>query len=142
MIAKPFPIAVIDDDETTCHLVLKSLESLTELQVESFVDPTAAMPALMENQFAAVITDINMPQMNGKDMIRELSQSIGGIQFYVITSIKDRDLAQECYRLGARGFLLKPFTNEQVQEIGQEIASNLNRWNELNIAFNLLGGTA
>jgi two-component system chemotaxis response regulator CheY len=71
----------------------------------------------------AVITDINMPVMNGIEMIREMQKDelYREIPVIVVTTEANRERIEEAARLGAKGFLKKPFLPEELKRVLQSV---------------------
>ena len=68
-----------------------------------------------------VITDINMPVMNGIELIREMRKDelYREIPVIVVTTEANRERIEEAARLGAKGFLKKPFLPEELKRVLQ-----------------------
>lgn len=64
---------------------------------------------------AAVILDINLPDMNGLDMLKEIRAKELAAEFIIITSKGSVNLAVDAMRLGAFDFIMKPFSAERLQ---------------------------
>ena len=66
-----------------------------------------------------VITDLNMPVMNGLDLIRNLRKlpAIVGIPIVFLTTESDDDAKQDAKAAGATGWITKPFKPEQLLAI-------------------------
>lgn len=61
-----------------------------------------------------VTMDLTMPEMDGVSCIRELIAKYPQINILVISALSDKATAIEALKLGARGFLNKPFTDRQL----------------------------
>jgi len=72
-----------------------------------------------------VITDINMPKMNGLDMIREIKKISPDINTLVISAYNETEYFIEAIKIGVDGFILKPFEIDQFIEILKKIVSHL-----------------
>jgi CheY-like chemotaxis protein len=106
-------IAAVDDS----RLILKMYQSvLNELGYEPvlFDQPQALLKWLETNHPQTVFSDLNMPDMNGIDLLRRLRTRYRPESlpvFIVTTQQETRDVA-EAMQLGANGFIAKPFTAE------------------------------
>ncbi|RDU67687.1 sigma-54-dependent Fis family transcriptional regulator [Helicobacter didelphidarum] len=98
-------IAIVEDDIN----MRKSLEfffsDYKDLEIISFKNPKDALKSL-DDSFELVITDINMPQMDG---IKFLTQLNGKYEAIVITGNATLNTAIESMRLGVKDFFQKPF---------------------------------
>ncbi len=61
-----------------------------------------------------VITDIKMPIMDGLEMIQSIDKSLN-VEFIVLTAFRDFEFAQKAIRLGAIDYLLKPFSDVDLE---------------------------
>ena len=61
-----------------------------------------------------VTMDLTMPEMDGVSCIRELIAQHPGINILVVSALSDRSTAIQALKLGARGFLNKPFNDRQL----------------------------
>lgn len=77
-----------------------------------------------------VLLDINMPMKNGKETLQEIREhpKYRLIPVVMLTSSKDRNEIESCYRFGAAGYLTKPYT---IQELEKKIDAVLTYWLEI-----------
>ncbi|MCE3039003.1 sigma-54-dependent transcriptional regulator [Helicobacter anatolicus] len=105
-------VAIVEDDIN----MRKSLElffaDVKEIEVVSFKNPKDALKAL-DDSFELVITDINMPQMDGLEFLNQLNHKYEAI---VITGNASLNKAIESIRLGVADFFQKPFEPELLLE--------------------------
>ena len=66
--------------------------------------------------FDMVVTDLNMPNMNGLTLIRELRKlpSYAGVPILFVTTESDEGIKKEAKMAGATGWITKPFQQEQL----------------------------
>lgn len=105
-------VAIVEDDIN----MRKSLELFfadnKDIEIVSFKNPKDALKALDES-FDLVITDINMPQMDGLEFLRVLN---GKYEAIVITGNATLNKAIDSIRLGVKDFFQKPFEPELLLE--------------------------
>ena len=82
------------------------------------VDGLDALEKLRQQEFGAVLSDLEMPRMNGFELLAEMrkDERLQNIPVFVVTS---RDAAKHRARAeheGASGYITKPFTQEQLLE--------------------------
>jgi putative nucleotidyltransferase with HDIG domain len=102
-------ILVIDDEESILSL---SEDILTKFHynVRTASDGEEGVQLLENEKFDLILTDIKMPRMDGLDVIRHVRAKNNEIPIIIITGYGTLDIAIKSLRLGAQGFLLKPFT--------------------------------
>lgn len=103
-------IAVVEDDINLRKALEISLRDYPEFEVELFKGPKDALKKLDES-FELIITDINMPQMDGLDFLSQLG---GKYEAIVITANASVNNAIKAIRLGVKDFLTKPFEIEDL----------------------------
>ncbi|WP_305862932.1 sigma-54-dependent transcriptional regulator [Helicobacter cholecystus] len=103
-------VAVVEDDINLRKALEISLKDYPEFEVELFKGPKDALKKLDES-FDLVVTDINMPQMDGLEFLSLLG---GKYEAVVITANASVNNAIKALRLGAKDFLTKPFEIEDL----------------------------
>ena len=106
-------ILVVDDEENLRHMLAVVLKKQGYL-VAVAANGKDALEMLTGEQYDFVLSDILMPQMDGKALLREMSGK--GIETTVImmSAYGDIDTALECMQLGAYDYISKPFKNEEI----------------------------
>jgi two-component system chemotaxis response regulator CheY len=109
-------ILVVDDSSTVRKFVAASL-NMKGFRVLTAADGIEALELMPTEKVDLIITDLNMPDMDGYEFIRTLRetpeyQSIPIIVLSSMTSLKNKDLALE---MGALAFLEKPLSTEAIQ---------------------------
>ncbi|PQJ10135.1 response regulator [Flavipsychrobacter stenotrophus] len=102
-------VLLVEDNE----LILKSLEHVLAkdgFDVVAVKDGEEAMRAVAMFNYDVVITDINMPNINGLDLIQRLkaSEATSNVGIIVVSSLVNESSVLEALRLGADLFLPKP----------------------------------
>ena len=81
-------------------------------------DSQEALGLISENQFDIVITDINMPNMDGIAFIKEVKKTkFKFVPILVLTTEAQEEKKKEGQQAGASGWLVKPFNSEQLINI-------------------------
>ena len=100
-------VLIVDDEENT-RIGLVKLLGQEGYQVEAVANGFKALEYLSKKKVELVITDINMPEMNGLIFLRELSQSYPEIKVIMITAYGGVGTYLESMNLGALEYLNKP----------------------------------
>ncbi|MCK5126890.1 MAG: response regulator [candidate division Zixibacteria bacterium] len=106
-------ILVVDDEEIIREFVAEVLEEYDIAHAEDGQDAIDKIPDVNPD---LIITDIKMPVKGGEEVIRFAKKYNSSIPIIVITGYTSLDIANECVRLGAIGFLSKPFTIVQLRD--------------------------
>ena len=115
---------VVDDSMIIRKLVCKTLSALGFETVEA-PDGIAGLEAATGKELAVVITDYNMPRMNGLELTKGL-RAVPGHEFTPIvflTTEMDPVLRTEARLAGVTAWIVKPFQPEKVIEVVQKVAA-------------------
>jgi two-component system chemotaxis response regulator CheY len=109
-------VLVVDDSTTVRKFVAASL-NMKGFRVVTAADGVEALERMPAEKFDLIITDLNMPDMDGFEFIRTLRETpeyreIPIIVLSSMTDLKNKDYALE---LGALAFLEKPLSAEAIQ---------------------------
>jgi two-component system, chemotaxis family, chemotaxis protein CheY len=108
-------IIIIDDSTTTRELVKTSLEEIG-FSVDTAVDGVEGLNLIRNNHYDLIITDINMPVMDGFELTQEV-RKLTDYQFtplLILTTESDLDKKMTGKEVGATGWLVKPIIPEQL----------------------------
>ena len=103
-----FSVLVVDDNESIRE-VLAIVLSGSGYRCESAKNGVEAMQRVRQARFDAVVTDLEMPEMDGIALTREIRQQFSSLPVMVMTGYSDDDHRETAFRAGAREFLRKPF---------------------------------
>jgi DNA-binding NtrC family response regulator len=101
-------LLVIDDEEDVREM-LEFILSAEGFDVSTVDGGMAAVELARVRRFDLAITDMRMPGMNGIETLVALKQRDPSIEVLVVTGYASEQTAAECIRLGAYGYLRKPF---------------------------------
>ena len=113
-------ILVVDDEENT-RIGLSKLLSQEGFQVESAANGNDALEMLGQHKINLVISDINMPDMNGLVFLRELSRKFPSTSVIMITAYGGVESYLEAMNLGAYEYLHKPVRLEELRSVMKKI---------------------
>ncbi|MCL2831460.1 MAG: response regulator [Betaproteobacteria bacterium] len=82
-----------------------------------------ALALFAENQPDLVTMDLTMPEMEGVECTEKMVEMNSNASILVISALSDKATAIKALKKGARGFLYKPFTDEQLIEAFVELTS-------------------
>lgn len=102
-------ILVIDDDPAMLDCIRMSLITMNTYQVRACSDAFQALEWLKTESFSAVISDVNMPRMNGLELLKWVGEFDSKIPVILITGNDDSEIMLQAIHLGAYEFLKKPF---------------------------------
>ncbi len=107
-------ILVVDDDRVVCGLLVDAV-MLCGYEVEACGDGAEAFYKTQQNGYDLIITDMMLPGLDGLSLIRRLEAEKRDTDVIVITGHASIENAVECMKAGARDYLVKPITIDQIQ---------------------------
>ncbi len=113
-------ILVVDDEENT-RIGLTKLLSQEGFEVESAANGNEALDYLDQKKVSLVISDINMPDMNGLSFLRELSRKYPSTSVIMITAYGGVESYLEAMNLGAYEYLHKPVRLDELRSVMKKI---------------------
>lgn len=112
---------MIVDDSPVMRVFLRKVVQLTGLLVGEYCeagDGEAALKELRERWVDLILTDINMPGMNGEEFVRHLQtdEMLRDIPVIVVSTDASRERIHRMFELGAKGYISKPFQPEALRD--------------------------
>lgn len=111
------------DDSASIRLTTRVTLSNAGYAVTEAVDGLDGLNKLKDGEYDLVITDLNMPNMDGLTMIRELRKlpAHTGVPVIFLTTESDGELKAQAKAAGATGWLTKPFDPESLVKIARKV---------------------
>lgn len=116
----PKTILFVDDSGTMRTIVSQTLQ-LSQFKVVQATNGLEALNSFKSNPVDLIITDINMPEMDGISLIKEIRAINTDVPILVLTTESRDSLKQEAFKLGANGWVVKPFKPTQIISMINEI---------------------
>jgi len=142
---------MLADDE---NLILQGLENIIEWEelgleiVNKASNGQEAIDKFKENPVDIVVTDINMPQVTGLELLKELKKINSDVKFIILSGYDDFSYAKKAIELGVENYILKPIDEEELEKtlkntinkIKQEKEENKSSLGKHNILIKLIKG--
>jgi DNA-binding NtrC family response regulator len=122
---KNLDICIIDDEVVVCKRLQQFLGKAKH-NVETFVDSSSAIKRLDEKNFDVVVTDIRMDNIDGMDVLNHVMGKGVHTKVIMITGYATIEIAREAQAKGAFDFISKPFKPQDLQEVIDKAAKELN----------------
>ncbi len=109
---------VVDDFSTMRRIVRNLLKEAGYANVDEAEDGQVGLAKLKAGKFDFVITDINMPNMTGFDLIRGMraEPALAKIPVLVVSAEAKKEDIVNAAQAGANGYIVKPFTKVTLEE--------------------------
>ena len=111
-------VLVVDDQATMRRIIVKIVEKVGVDECREAADAHDALRILAATTIDLVITDWNMPGMNGLEFIRTLrtQEATKAIPVILVTTNSSRDEVMAAIKLGISDYVVKPFTAETMSD--------------------------
>jgi two-component system chemotaxis response regulator CheY len=116
----PLDVLIVDDSAAIRKILQRVLRQ-TDLplgEIQEAGDGTEAVEILKTRSFGLILSDINMPQMDGLQLLAEIKkmEHLKNVPVIMITTEGGQGKVMEAVQLGATGYVRKPFTADQIKE--------------------------
>ncbi len=116
----PMDVLIVDDSAAIRKILQRVLRQ-TDLpfgDIQEAGDGTEAVNLLQTRSFGLILSDINMPEMDGLQLLAKIREMehMKGVPVIMITTEGGQGKVMEAVQLGASGYVRKPFTADQIKE--------------------------
>ncbi|MBK6636635.1 MAG: chemotaxis response regulator CheY [Rhodocyclaceae bacterium] len=113
-----YKFLVVDDFSTMRRIVRNLLKELGFTHVDEAEDGAVALDKLKANKYDFVVSDWNMPNMDGLTLLQSVraDANLKGLPFLMITAEAKKENIIAAAQAGASGYIVKPFTAGTLQE--------------------------
>ena len=117
---------LIVDDSGAMRAVIKKIITISGFKMNRCFEADngcEALKQLKQNWVDVIISDINMPEMNGLQLLQSLSQYplYQSIPVIIVSTEGSRDRIKEALQRGAKGFIKKPFLPEDIRRVLHDV---------------------
>lgn len=123
-------ILIVDDFSTMRRIIKNLLRDLGFNNTAEADDGASALPMLQSGDFELVITDWNMPNMLGIDLLKAIrgDGKLAKLPVLMVTAEQKKDQIVEAAQAGVNGYIIKPFTavtlKEKIDKIFERVETN------------------
>jgi DNA-binding NtrC family response regulator len=132
---------VVVDDERTIGLAIQRLLTTLGYDVTALQSGEQAITRLQESDVNLVITDLNLGQMSGMDLLRWIKQHRPDTAVIVITAYGSEKIAVEAMKLGAADYVPKPFDNDELELVVGRVLEGMTLRRDLRLFQEQAAGT-
>lgn len=111
-------ILVVDDFSTMRRIVRNILKQLGYTNIEEAEDGNAALTKLKLDSYGLVISDWNMPNMTGIELLQNIrsDSALKGVPVLMVTAEAKQENVVAAIQSGVNNYIVKPFTAETLKE--------------------------
>jgi len=120
-------ILVVDDFSTMRRIIKNLLKDLGFTSIQEADDGNTALPMLVQGDFDFVVTDWNMPGMQGIDLLRAIraDENLKHLPVLMVTAEAKKEQIVAAAQAGVNGYVVKPFTAATLKEKLEKIFERL-----------------
>lgn len=124
-----FKLLVVEDEEMIRRKILNNIDWKENgfSEVFSASDGQEALEIARRTGIDLLITDIQMPNLNGIELIREVKKINREVKTIIITAYAEFEYAKESVRLNVNDYMLKPFISKNLLEIANKLKEEIIR---------------
>jgi len=111
-------ILVVDDFETMRRIIRALLREVGYSLIDEAEDGMVALGMLNKAQYDFVVSDLNMPNMDGFELLKQIKQSetLKHLPVLLVTAEARKEDILRAAQLGAAGYIVKPFTRATLED--------------------------
>jgi DNA-binding response OmpR family regulator len=107
-------ILLLEDDELFSLSLIDYLEEFANIKITHVGNSTKMLELIYDNRFDLYLLDINLPDINGLDLLKDIRSSTDETPTIFLTSYKDKETLRKGFLNGADDFLTKPFDMDEL----------------------------
>jgi len=118
MFEKDIKVLIVDDMATMRRIIKSLLEQLGFKNIDEAEDGAIALEKLKKRNYDLVITDWNMPNMTGLELVQEIRKDpqLKEIPVLMVTAEAKKENVIAAIKAGVNNYIVKPFTAETLKE--------------------------
>jgi two-component system, chemotaxis family, chemotaxis protein CheY len=118
---EPFKVLIVEDSRATREMLAAAVELVGGVEVYTATSGFEALKVLPRHRFSLIITDINMPDINGLELINFVKKNPNyrHVPLFVVTTEGRAQDRERGLQLGASEYLIKPFESETLTALVQ-----------------------
>lgn len=107
-------VLLLEDDELFSLSLIDYLEEFANIKITHANTSNKMLELIYENRYDLYLLDINLPDINGLDLLEEIRSSTDDTPAIFLTSYKDKETLTQGFLSGADDFLTKPFDMDEL----------------------------
>lgn len=109
-----YKLMIVDDSNIIRNRIERSLRDLNIEVVATADNGEVAIQLFKEHHPDLITMDLTMPKVDGLECIQQIKALSADVSILVVSALSDRKTGLKALQYGARGFICKPFTEEQL----------------------------
>lgn len=122
-----YKLMIVDDSNVIRNRIERSMAHASMQVVATATNGEDALEKFKQHRPNFVTMDLTMPYMDGLECIQKLKALDPSINILVVSALSDRKTGLRALQYGARGFICKPFTDEQLVSALEKLLDNVRK---------------
>jgi two-component system chemotaxis response regulator CheY len=116
--ASAIKVMVVDDQASMRAMIRRTLQDIGFKDIRDKAGPVEALEAIRSDRVHLIISDYNMPDMDGIEFLAAVRGDavIGKTVFIMLTGSADKEIVQKAAALGVNNYVVKPFSPATLKE--------------------------
>lgn len=110
-------VLIIDDAATVRACLRQILVAIGIAKVHDAATGNRALALLGEQKYDLILLDIELPDCNGCQLLKDIKDKFGPVHVVMCTSNNSADNVRSAIMGGAAGFIIKPFSSQKIKEL-------------------------
>jgi PAS domain S-box-containing protein len=124
----PATVVCVDDEATVLDLLKRTLPQVGAFEVEAFVDPEVALDRIRRGGVDCVVSDYEMPELDGFDLLQRIRECDPDLPFILYTARGSEEIAVDAVSRGVTDYLGKEGGTAQFALLGRRIEGAVARY--------------
>lgn len=121
---------IVDDSNIIRNRIERTFQESDIKIVAQATNGRDAVDKFLQFKPELITMDLTMPEMDGLECIQKIVAYGTGVSILVVSALSDKETALQALRYGARGFVCKPFSEEELNNALHRLVSMGNRLNK------------
>jgi two-component system chemotaxis response regulator CheY len=119
-------ILIVDDSVTMRRIIKNQLKQVGFEEVDEAEDGRQALTLLAQNQYDLLVTDWNMPEMCGLDLVKEVrrSEATKALPILMVTTVAGKEEIVVALKAGVNNYMVKPFDTATLRTKISQVVGN------------------
>lgn len=122
-----YKLMIVDDSNVIRNRIERGLSQLQMKVVATAANGEEALEQFRQHRPHFITMDLTMPRMDGLECIQKLKAIDPYVNILVVSALSDRKTGLRALQYGARGFICKPFTDEQLTSALSKMVQSLHK---------------
>lgn len=118
-------LMIVDDSALIRRRITRELDKKKFSLVATAVNGEEAIAFFSKHRPQVITMDLTMPNIDGIECIERIMELDEDVQILVVSALSDQSIGMEALEKGASGFLIKPFTEDQISNALNIISEDL-----------------